>query len=157
MTREVAAVDGGNVTWRQRRQRLRVVPVVEMAAMAFEGFHRAQRINGPLDELPGCDIAEVARAYIGEERQTHIGRRRAMGDRRDGVLLKIVRREPMIVAADKCLEVSPCAARRLAQKKHLVSAESRAASDQGPANPPADRGRCYPQQQYRECGGQRAG
>ena len=88
-----------------------------MATMAFERLHRMQRIGGSLDELAARDVAEVARGHIGEQRQPHVGRRRAMGDGRDGVLLKVVWRQPMIVGTDKGFEECPGPACGLPQKE----------------------------------------
>ena len=69
-----------------------------------------------------------------------------MSDGRDGVLLKIVRRQPMIVGTDEGLEECPGPARGLSQEEQLVGREPRAAASQRPAYPPGDRRRGGPQQ-----------
>src|SRR3979411_263764 len=121
MARKVPAVHGRDVARSQRRQGLGVVPVVEVAAMAFECLHRMQRVGGSFDELAARDVAEVTRRHIGEERQPHCGGRRAMSYDRDRVLLKVVWRQPMIVGTDKGFEESPGPACGLPQKKYLVT------------------------------------
>src|SRR6202163_1449642 len=106
--------------------------------MPSERLHRMQRVGVSLDELAAGDVAEVTRGHIGEERQPHVGRRRAMSDGRDRVLLKVVWRQPMIVATDKGFEECPGPACGLPQKEYLVTRQPRAAASQGPAYPPAD-------------------
>ena len=66
MSREVPAVHRRNVERCQRFQRLRVVSVVEVASVPFQGFHRAECIRRALDELSGRDVAEVVRGQIRE-------------------------------------------------------------------------------------------
>src|ERR1700694_3345776 len=116
--------------------------------MAFERLHRPQRIAGPVDKLAGSDVTEVARRHVGEKRQAHVGGGSTMSDSRYRVLLKVVRRQPMIFGTDKGLEERPRPACGLSQKEYLVTGQPGTAADQGPAYPPGDGRRGGPQQQY---------
>ena len=71
-----------------------------------------------------------------------------MSDSRYRVLLKVVRRQPMIFGTDKGLEERPRPACGLSQKEYLVTGQPGTAADQGPAYPPGDGRRGGPQQQY---------
>ena len=63
--------------------------------MTLERLHRAHRIRRARDELPGCLIAEIVRRQVGEQRQPHVGRRRAMRDDDAAFLLHVVGRQPV--------------------------------------------------------------
>ncbi len=132
MAREIPAVDRRDVARQQRRERLRVVPVVEVTAVPFHRLHRSQCMRGPVDELAARDISEVARGHVGEKREPHVGRRRPMRDGRDGMLLEIVRRQPMIVGADKGFEeCSTCGARSRAESGSARPSGARCARTSG--------------------------
>ena len=51
MSGEIAAVDAGHIVGQERRQRLRVVPVVEVAAMALQGLHRVHGIGRAFEQV----------------------------------------------------------------------------------------------------------
>ena len=53
-----------DVERRQRSQRLRVVPVVEMASVPFQGCHRLERLRGTLDQPSGRQVAEVVGGQV---------------------------------------------------------------------------------------------
>ena len=94
MAGKVSAVHGRDVEGWQRLQGLRVVPVVEVASVTFQCFHRLECICRALDELSRRDVAEVVGGQICEKGQAHVGRRRAMRNYGSGMLLKIVRGQP---------------------------------------------------------------
>jgi len=148
MAREVPAVHRRNVERWQRFQRLRVVPVVEVASMPFQGVHRAEGIRRALDKLSGRNVAEVVRGQIGEERKSHVGRRRAMPDRSNGMLLIAIRWQPMIFRADECLEECPGPPGKLPEKDGLVSGQPCSVASERPADPPGDSGGGKPEAQY---------
>ncbi len=127
-----------DVERRQRRQRARVVPVVEMPFVARQAVHRAHRVRRAPQELPGRDVPEIAGGQIGEQRQPHVRRRRAMRDARDRMFLPVVRRQPLVVGADEGLEERPGPARELAQEQRLLRRQSRLAAGERPADPPRD-------------------
>jgi len=66
-----------------------------------------------------------------------------------GMLLKIVRRQPVVLRADEGLEKVPGPARGGAQEGFLLRAELRLAARERQAHPPGDRGRGEPQQEDR--------
>ncbi len=121
MACKVPAVHRRNVGRLQRFQRLRIVPVVEVASVPLQGLHRAECIRRALDELPGRNVAEVVSGQIREQRKPHVGRRRAMPDHGNGMLLIVIRRQPMIFRTDERLEERPGLSGKLPEKEGLVS------------------------------------
>ena len=57
-----------------------------------------------------------------------------------GVLLEVVRRQPMVFRADVGLEERPGPAREIAQEEDLFDGELGLATDDGAADPPGDDG-----------------
>ena len=74
---------------------------------SFEPRDRGQRRLEPFDHLDRSDPAEVAGADRGEQVHADVRRRRAMGDQRLRVVLEVVGRQPVFVAADERLEEPP--------------------------------------------------
>ena len=62
-----------------------------------------------------------------------------MRDHGDGMLLKIVRWQPVIVRADEGLEECPGLARNLLQKNDLLGRQPGFTALEWPADPPGDR------------------
>ncbi len=149
MAGQIAAVHRRDVSRVQRAQGLRVVPVVKVAAMAFQAGHAGQAVGGAFEQLPGRDVAEIVRRQIGQQRQPHIGRRGAMRQRGGAVFLVIVRRQPVVIRADESLEISPGLARDAAKIVRLFGAQARHAARQRQAEPPGDGGGEQPEQQNR--------
>ncbi len=140
MAGEVAAVHCRDVPRRQRLQRLRVVPVVEVPPVPLQPVHRAQGARRALDELPGGKVAEVVGRQIRQQGQPDVGRRRAMRDRGDAILLIVVGRQPVVFRADEALEEGPGATRKFAQEAHLLERQGRLAAGERTADPPRDDG-----------------
>ena len=65
----------------------------------------------------------------------------------EGVLLKVIGRQPMILRADKCLEERPGFPGELPEKDRLLSREPCFAAAEWPADPPYDGGRGKPEAQ----------
>ena len=147
MGREVAAVHRRNVGRNERRKRLRVVPVIEVATIPLQRLHRAQCVRRAQNELSGRKIPKVMRRQVGEQRQPHIGRRRATRDRDRRLLLHVVRWQPVVVRTHIHFEIRPRAACKLAQEMHLLERQLRAAPHERAAHPPGDCGRGRPKQQ----------
>ena len=120
MACEVPAVHRRNVEGRQWFQRLRVVPVVEVALVSFQAFHGVECLRRAFDELSGRNVAEVVSGQIRQQRKAHVGRRRAMCDHGNGMLLIVIRRQPMIFRADEGLEERPGFPGKLPQKEGLI-------------------------------------
>ena len=154
MAGKVAAVHRRDIERRQRRARLRVVPVVEMALVPLELRHRVERIGRTQDELARRNVAEVVGGEIREQREAHVRRRRAMRDDRDRMLLIVVGRQPPVVRTDERLEERPGPSRERAQEGHLPGGQSRFAPRERAAHPPCDAGRDEPQQEDRRRHGQ---
>ena len=129
---EVAAVDRRDVERRQRLERSRVVPVVEVARGGAPGSASCRaRSRCARSAAPAVMIAEVVRRQVRQQREAHVGRRGAVRDDRDRMLLVVVRRQPVVLRADEGLEERPglaresCAGTRSARR---VSRASRRAS-----------------------------
>ena len=148
MAGKVSAVHGRDVEGWQRLQGLRVIPVVEVASVTFQCFHRLECICRALDELSRRDVAEVVGGQICEKGQAHVGRRRAMRDDGSGMLLKIVRGQKVVFRADEGFEKRPGLAGKLPEKGGLVSRQPCFAAGKRPADPPGDNRRDKPEAQY---------
>jgi hypothetical protein len=92
MTRQVAAVDRGDVVGVQHLSVDGAVPVVEVAAEALEPLHRIERRLEPLDGLDAAGPAEVARAHGREQVEPDVRRRRTVCDHGLRVVLDVVGR-----------------------------------------------------------------
>ena len=71
---QVAAVNGGDVGRRERLQRARVVPVVEMPVKSLEPPDGGERGLDPLDHLQGADPAEVPGGHGRQQVNPDVGR-----------------------------------------------------------------------------------
>ena len=112
------------------RSDLRVVPVVEVASVPFERSIVKSAFVVRSMSCAGRNVAEIVGGQVREQRQSHIGRRRAMRDDGDRMLLIVIRRQPMIVRADESLEECPGLARQSSEGRwsgRAVSAASRRA------------------------------
>jgi hypothetical protein len=147
---EVAAVNGRHVGRPQRLQRLRVVPVEPVAAVAFEPIHRVQRRRGAGDQRRGGGVAEVVRGQRGQQRQADVGRRGAVRDALDRRLLHVVGRQVVVGRADKGLEERPVPPRQRAQRQRLFGVDAGLAARQRLVQPPRHRRRGQPRQQHRQ-------
>ncbi len=152
---QIAAVHGGDVARRQRQQGLRVVPVVEVAAVALELFQRRDGGGDARKHLLQRDEAAVAGRQVGQQREADVGGRRAVGDAGHGVQLHVVGRQVVVLGADEGLEERPGAACDAAQELALRRAQLAARLRQRTVGPPDDQRREEPQQQQGRGRGQR--
>ncbi len=133
----------------ERLQRTRVVPVVEMTAVAFQLVHRRESIGGAPQEFSGRDIAKIVRGKVCQQRHAHIGRRSARRDGGCGILLIVVGWKPVIRRTDEVREVAPGPPGRRTQKRLLFHAQLGIGRHKRPADPPARNRRCQPEEQQR--------
>ncbi len=117
--------------------------------MVWNAFCRA------FDELSGRKVAEVVRGQIRQQRKSHVGRRRAVRHHGNGMLLIVIRRQPMILRADESLEECPGFPGNLPQKEDLICCQSFSAASKRPTDPPGDSGGDKPETQYGPGHGQR--
>ncbi|MNZ46191.1 hypothetical protein D3C78_638660 [compost metagenome] len=117
---QVAAVHRRHVARRQGLQRLGVVPVVEVVAVALQPVHAGERLLQAPQQPSGAQVAEVVGGQIRQQGHAHVGRRGAVGDDSGGLLLEIVRRQPVVLRADMAVEESPGPPRQDPQKAQLV-------------------------------------
>ncbi len=140
MAGEVAAVHRRDVQRWQRLQRLRVVPVVEVPPVTFQSVHRAQGVRRALDEQSGRDVAEVVSGQVRQQRQPDVGRRGAMGDCGNAILLIVVGGQPMVRGADEAVEELPRPPRQRAQEEGLGRRQLCFARHKRAADPPRENG-----------------
>jgi hypothetical protein len=118
----------------QHPQVLRVVPVVQVTAIAGhapEGLHRPLQPQG---SLRAPDPAHVLRHRQGQKVQADTGGRCALRHLGARGFLKVVRRQEMVLPGHEGLEVPPGLARNLPQPRDLGRAQTRrAARGPGPA------------------------
>ncbi|MNX73377.1 hypothetical protein D3C86_1047720 [compost metagenome] len=115
VTGEVAAVHRRNVAGSKRLQRVRMVPVVEMAAMFLHLLDGLDRVLDPLQSIGKADPAELARRNDGEQVDADIGGRRTRCDDRLRRFLEVIRRQVVFLRRHEGLVITPCAARDLAK------------------------------------------
>ena len=120
--REVAAVDRGDVARLQRQERMRFVPVQQMAAMVLQPVDGVERIGQPHGELAQSDMAELPGRERGQEHHADVGRRGAPRDLLVRRLLVVVGRQPVVLGAHEGLEIEPAAPRDGAQEVAILLA-----------------------------------
>ena len=114
--REVSAVDGGDVLRTQRRKRVDVVPVVQVAAPLFQALEHAGGLRHARARRIGREEAQLARGGAAHQIETDVCRRRPPRRADWRVDLDVVRREKVLVCADVCLEEAPDVARKAGQQ-----------------------------------------
>ena len=129
--------------------------------MALQRGHGGQRVARAFQQAASGDVAEIVRGQIGQQRQPHIGGRSPVRDDGAVIILKIIRRQPVIFGGHELFEKSPGPARVFSEKNELRGAQARLARRQRAADPPGDGRRTQPQQQDgrrdRQCGGRQRG
>ena len=153
---QVAAVHRRDVQRRQRLERTRVVPVVEVAAVALHPGQGAERLLRAVEQPAGGAIAEVAGGQVRQQRHADVGRAGARRDDPGRMLLEIVGRQPVLFRRDEDLEVAPGPPGQLSQKDALLVGQADRRRGQRPAQPPGDDRRDEPQPEQRP-GDQAAG
>src|SRR5207248_364206 len=110
MSGEIPAVYGGDILRVQRTKVPRVVPVVEVAAEAFEFLHRGK---SRIQSFGGVERAQPAEIVRGNDRQkieSNVGWRCSMGQLGFRLFLEVVRRKHAILRGNESLEEAPGAA-----------------------------------------------
>src|SRR2546430_17063771 len=109
-----------------------------------------ERLRRAFNELSSRNVTEVIRGQVGEQRESHIGRRSPMRDHGNGMFLIVVRRKPMILRTDELLEERPGLSGKLPEKDSLVSRQISFAPSDRLADPPRDRRGSTPEAQDRQ-------
>src|SRR3990170_6391354 len=138
MSSKIPTVHRRNVGGEQWFQRLRVVPVVEVAPVPFQSFHCVECIRRAFDELSCRNVAKVVSGQICEQGKSHVSRRRAMCDPGNGMLLIVIRRQPMIFRACERFEERPGLSGNLTEKAGLFVRQLCYTASERPADPPDD-------------------
>ncbi len=149
MAGEIPAVHTGDIKRRERLERARVIPVVEMPAIAFQLSHCRQRLIGALQELAGGDVTKIVRRKIGQQRDADVRGTGARRDDRGGMFLEIIGREPVLFGVAEHFEIAPGAAGKLFQEEPLLRPQPGLPDGERPAEPPGDGRRNEPQSHER--------
>jgi hypothetical protein len=136
--RKVPRVHGRDIAGAQWFERERVVPVVEVPVEPLEPHHRRQGAGHSVDEPAGGDIAEVVGGQVCDELEPHVRGRGAVGDLALGVLLEVVRREPVVPRGHEPLEEAPRPARGPALEQHVGKRGCRARTSRWAADAPRE-------------------
>ena len=137
MASQIAAVDRGYVAWNERVQVEKIVPVVEMPAEFGQRGHRRHRCFQTPDRIARCDPTEVAGAGDREKIEAEIGRRGAVGDDRDRILLEIVRRQHVDRLGHEGLEITPRASGGQSEETGISDRKAQIAGGFGAETDPA--------------------
>ena len=97
MAGEVAAVDRRDVQRQQRLERARVVPVVEVAAVALHPASVPNVLLRAVEQAGRGAVAEIVGGQVRQQRHADVGRAGARAIDRGGMLLEIVRRQPVVL------------------------------------------------------------
>ena len=107
MACEISAINDRNIFGVERLQRLRIVPIQEMAVKPFERSHGPYCVARSFDQSPGRDVTKIIRREICQQRHSDIGRRCSMSDDGFGIFLIVIGRKPVIFGTNKFLEKQP--------------------------------------------------
>src|SRR5262249_47952337 len=104
---QIATIHGRNVSRLKRPQCAGIVPVVEMPMKPIQLVEGEKRLFQAVQESRQTQIAEMGGGKAGQKIQADIGGRRTVSYLILGVLLIIVRRQPVVLLADKGFEEVP--------------------------------------------------
>ncbi len=138
---QVTAIHGREVRRLERAKRPGVVPVVEVAVVAVEPIERLEGLFQPPDHRPQAEETEVIGRHGGEQVKADVGRRCAVGQLALGVLLVIIGRQAVVLAAHEGLEEVPGLAGDAAQLLVLSSCQRRLGGFPRPADAVSDQRR----------------
>ncbi|MNS38645.1 hypothetical protein D3C72_709020 [compost metagenome] len=154
MACQVAAVHRRDIQRVQGFERLRVVPVVEVAQVAFQLPHGGQRGLRAVKQPAGLQIAEIVGGQVGQQGQPQVGGRGAMRGGGRGQVLDVVGNQPVVLGAAMAIKEGPGLARQQAQELFLRGREPNLGGCRGSAHVPGDQRHQRPQRQYRQGGRQ---
>ncbi len=119
-TQEIAAVDGGDVTWFERGQGADVIPVEQMPLVTLQAGNAGHAGTQPVDDLVDGQVAAVTGTEGAGQPQPDIGGTGA--HRQAGLVgdLVVVGRQPAGVGADKGRKIAPGPAGHLAEQEAVL-------------------------------------
>ena len=106
--KEVAAVHGGDIFRRQRRQGAGIVPVIQTSVIFWQGRDGFQRGGKPVQHLLRADQPQVPRRHHADEVQADIGGGGAPRRAHHRGLLPVVRRQVVLLFRHGPFVVAPC-------------------------------------------------
>ncbi len=133
---QVAAVHRGHIARWQGLQALGVVPVVEVPAIALQPAHAGEHPFQALQQPAAAQVAEVMGRQVRQQGQAQVGGGRAMGYPLLGLLLQVVRGQPVVLGADVLVEKGPGAAGQALQETPLARVGHEGHLAGGAAQPP---------------------
>src|SRR5262249_24369851 len=146
---QVAAVHRRDVGRLQWLQRVGQVPVVEVPVKALQLVERVEGFFEPIEQCSQAEIAEIVGRERREKGQPHVRRGRAVSDLSFGVLLIVVRRQPVVLGRHESLEKGPRLTGQAAKVYAFVSRQSQLASPRGSTDQESHERRGEPRQQKR--------
>ena len=123
VTREVAAVNGGDIGRLQNFQCFGLVPVVQMPVVFGHSFHGAKSCLQPVNHILSADPAELASACHRKQVQAYVGGRCTVCQCGFSVNLQIVRRQVVVKRADAVFKKSPGISCNIRQVSALLSTQ----------------------------------
>ena len=121
---EVPAVHRGDVAGRQRREIARVVPVVEVAAVAFHPLERLERVPQAQDDGQQTRMAEIVGRQRGQLQEADVGRGGSPRDLAPRLFLEVIGWEPLVVRPDERVEEEPGATREQTEAARIAVAST---------------------------------
>ncbi|MCY1500932.1 hypothetical protein D9M68_349900 [compost metagenome] len=117
VTGKVAAVDRRDVARLHGVERVRPIPVEQVAAILRQAVDGGDRLLQPVDRLLEADPAEITCRHHRQQVDADIGRRGALGQDRLRRFLEVVRRQEVLLGGHEGLEITPGAP---GNQAHLV-------------------------------------
>ena len=146
---KVPAIDRRDIRRRQRHERPRVVPVIEMSAISLRPHQGAEGRFEPVDDTGGAQVAEIMRRERRQQLQPDIGGGRSMRDELVAVFLVVVRDQPVIRRGEKFLEIAPGQPRNFSKLHALRGVQWFALAWDRPSDRIRDGGRDSPEEDER--------
>ncbi len=119
MSSEIATIHGRDVERTHRRQRIGLIPVIEMALIFL---HLLKRVDGCCDaikRLGKADPAKVTRRNHREKIHADIGWRRTLRNDRSWIFLEVIGRKMVVFLIRELGEIAPGTARIPAQSRFV--------------------------------------
>src|SRR4026207_820735 len=95
-----------------------------MSAMTLKAADGGQGAPRPSNQLPKGDVTKVVCGKAGKKREADVRRRGAMCNTLRWIFLKIVRRQVVVLWADKALKEPPRAPRHCSEKENVLACQS---------------------------------
>ncbi len=119
-TKQVAAVDGGDVAWFERGQSVEIIPVQQVPLVTVETGNAVHTGTQPVRHLVDGQVAAITGAENAGQPQADIGRAGTHGQTALVGNLIVVRRQPAGIGIDERREISPGPPGNLLEQKAVL-------------------------------------